>query len=108
MYIITNQKNVIIHISETIGYQNNGNVLVDNDTLAIAKMLVKQVYEVDEIPDDIVEYKYCYSDDKGFYKNSEYVEPRQDEEISKRLDNLENDVTNNQLAITDLYESMVK
>jgi len=30
-YIITDKNNVIIHISETIGYQENGNVLVESD-----------------------------------------------------------------------------
>ena len=40
-YVITNKDDVVIHISETIGYQENGNVLVDNGELAIAKPLVK-------------------------------------------------------------------
>ena len=28
MFILTNADNVIMHISETIGYQKNGNVLI--------------------------------------------------------------------------------
>jgi hypothetical protein len=74
MYIITDENNIIIHISETIGYQENGNVLVDNETLAIAKPLVKEVYEVESIDDGIEEAKYCYTEEKGFYKNPDYRE----------------------------------
>lgn len=74
MYIVTDNENKIIAISETIGYQSNGNVLVDNGNLAIAQILVKEVIEVDEIPTNVVENKYCYTAEKGFYKNENYQE----------------------------------
>lgn len=73
MYIITDKDNVIINISKTIGYQSNGNVLVNDGTLAIAKPLVNGVYEVDEVPEGIEESKYCYTEEKGFYKNENKV-----------------------------------
>ena len=74
MYILTDKDNIIIHISETLNYQENGNPLVDNDTLAIAKVLVENVYENVEVPEEIVASKYCYTQEQGFYKNPNYKE----------------------------------
>lgn len=74
MYIITNKNDVITHISKTIDYQKNGNPLIDDNTLAIAKIDVKDVYEVTEVPNEIEEQRYCYTEEKGFYKNENYKE----------------------------------
>ncbi len=90
-YIITDNRDVVIHISDTIGYQENGNVLVDNDTLAIAKPLVKEVYEVENVDEGICESKYCYTETDGFYVNPNYVEPK--EPIETRVDLIEERVT---------------
>ena len=67
MFIVTDKEDVIIHISETKDYQENGNLLVDNGKLAIAAYLVNEVYEIDTIDEGIVPSKYCYTADKGFY-----------------------------------------
>lgn len=101
MYIITDHKNVIIHISETIGYQSNGNVLVDEDSLAIAKPLVKRVYEVAEVPEEVKENKYCYTEEKGFYTNEDYKEPVDEND-------LQNQITELQLALAELVEGGTK
>ena len=90
MYIITDNENKIIAISETIGYQANGNVLVNNDNLAIAKILVKEVTEVQEIPENIVENKYCYTKEKGFYKNADYQEHYTNEDRISALEDTVN------------------
>lgn len=90
MYIVTDNENKIIAISETIGYQSNGNVLVDNDNLAIAKILVKDVIEVQEIPENVVENKYCYTEEKGFYKNENYQEYYTNEERISALEDTVN------------------
>lgn len=74
MFIVTDKEDVIIHISETKDYQENGNLLVDNGKLAIAAYLVNDVYEVDTIDEGVVPSKYCYTTDKGFYKNPNYKE----------------------------------
>ena len=76
-YIITNKDNEIIHISDTIGYQENGNILVDNGSLAIAKAPNEKmgVYEVEDVAEGICERKYCYTEEQGFYKNPNYREP---------------------------------
>lgn len=89
-YVITDKDDVVIHISETIGYQENGNVLVDNGELAIAKPLVKEVYEVEEIEENIVEAKYCYTKEKGFYKNENYREYFSEEQRISALEDTVN------------------
>lgn len=37
----------------------------------------QQLYELTEVPEDITEpyYRWCYTEEKGFYKNPEYIEP---------------------------------
>lgn len=90
MYIITDKDNVIINISKTIGYQSNGNILVNDGTLAIAKLLVNKVYEVDEVPEEIEEAKYCYTEEKGFYKNENYKEYYSNEERISSLEDVVN------------------
>lgn len=90
MYVITNNKDEIIKISDTIGYQENGNVLVDNDSLAIAKISVKGVFEVSDISSEVSEYKYCYTEEKGFYKNEDYVEHFSNEDRISALEDAVN------------------
>lgn len=72
MFIITDKNDVIFHMSETLDYQENGNLLVDNGNLAIAKGLEKGVFEVAEIPEGVEIQKYCYTEEKGFYPNENY------------------------------------
>lgn len=101
-YIITDENNVIIHISDTIGYQENGNVLVDNDTLAIAKPLVKGVFEIENIEEGIVEAKYCYTKEEGFYNNENYREPEPTD--TQKILELQEQITNLQLALAEIVE----
>lgn len=101
-YIITNENNIIIHISETIGYQENGNILVDNNTLAIAKPLVKSVFEMDNINEGIKENKYCYTEEQGFYENENYKEPEPTD--TEKIKDLQEQITNLQLALAEIVE----
>ena len=89
-YVLTGENDVVIHISDTLNYQSNGNPLVDNDTLAIAEYLVKNVYENVEVPEEIVESKYCYTKEKGFYKNENYKEYYSTEERISALEDTVN------------------
>jgi len=41
--------------------------------------------EVESIPDDFKEMKYCYTEEKGFYLNENYSEPINAEDETKRL-----------------------
>ena len=99
MYVITNHKNVIIEISETLGTQEiSGNVLVHNGSLAIAKNQVKEVYEVAEVPDEVIEGKYCYTSEKGFYANPRYNNDDEDiKNLETRVDLVE-DMINQSLG----------
>ena len=74
MYVLTDNEDVIIYISETIGYQKNGNPLVDNGTLAIASSLVKSVSDDITIPEGVEPYKYLYKEGE-FSENPNYVKP---------------------------------
>ncbi|MDL2281285.1 hypothetical protein LJC10_05480, partial [Selenomonadales bacterium OttesenSCG-928-I06] len=73
MYLVLDKDNVILYISETLGYQENGNVLVDEGRLAIAAILVKEVKEVAEVPAGIEAAKYCYTAGEGFTENPSYI-----------------------------------
>lgn len=80
MYILTNSskenENAIVHISETLNRQvGNNYYLINNDSIAIPPQFVKDVFEVEEIPEGVEAEKYCYTENEGFYKNPNYVEP---------------------------------
>lgn len=98
MYILTGNDNEIIKLSETLEYQDNGNPLVDNGTLAIAKYLVKGIFDVKKVPTEVKESEYCYTEEDGFYKNPNYQPSMPSEE--DRITDLE-------VAITELYEMML-
>lgn len=73
-YIITaNEDKRITDISTSIGYETNGNIILDNGT-QIACFREVQVHEVEEIPEGVTVEKYCYTEEEGFYKNSNYQE----------------------------------
>ncbi|WP_167955152.1 hypothetical protein [Anaerosporobacter faecicola] len=42
-------------------------------------------FEVESIPEDCKEMKYCYTEEKGFYLNEKYTEPINAEDEIKRL-----------------------
>lgn len=94
MFIVVDENDVVFHISESLDYQSNGNLLVDNGGLAIAKNIVKNVFEVEEVPSEIEVQKYCYTEENGFYKNENYKEYFTEEQ---RISALE-DVVNNLLG----------
>ena len=95
-YVLVDNQDVVMHISDTINYQENGNVLVDNDSLAYAKILVKKVHEVEEVPSEAVPYKYCYTEEDGFTANPNYVEPE-----PSQLDRMEQEIQNVKTSIED-------
>lgn len=94
MFILVNENDVVFHLSESLDFQSNGNLLVDNGGLAIAKFLVKDVFEVEDVPSEIEVQKFCYTEDKGFYKNESFKEYFTEEQ---RISALE-DVVNNLLG----------
>lgn len=89
-YIFVDEDDVIFHISETKGYQENGNVLVDDGRLAIPPSLIKEIYELGEVPEEIEVAKYCYTEENGFYKNENYREYFSEEERISALEDAVN------------------
>ena len=61
MKVVTYNDNSIAAIREEINYESNGNVLTDKGQ-GIAEILVKGVYDVEEIPSEVKEHKYCYTE----------------------------------------------
>ncbi len=84
MYIITDYDDVIFHITETVETQENGDISINNGSLIVAKSIIKGIYEVTEIPQEVAIHRYCYTKKEGFYKNINYVEPvnKNEERIS--------------------------
>lgn len=105
MYIVTDKNDVVFYMSESLDYQSNGNLLVDNGALAIAKYLVKDVFEVEDVPNGGEVQKYCYTEDKGFYKNENYKELEASD--TEKIKQLQEQVTDLQLALAEMYESEV-
>ena len=84
MFILTNKENEIIEISNTYELdEEHRNINVDNHAIAYAPDEKINVFEVEEIPENIEIAKYCYTKEQGFYKNENYVEP--EEPVEKRL-----------------------
>lgn len=96
MYILTNKENVVLHITKTLNRQPGTNYyLINNDSLAIPTNFIKEVYNIDDIPENIQEQKYCYTSKKGFYKNENYIEPKE---------SIEEQITDIQIALAELGE----
>ena len=75
MYLITvKEDNRIIMVGEALDYMSNGYPrLVDEDIAFPIDMV--NVYEVSEMPSEVIPEKYCYTESEGFYINPDYVEP---------------------------------
>lgn len=90
MKVVVYNDNSIAAIREEISYESNGNVKIGNNQ-TIGFWLVKGVYDVEEIPSEVEEHKYCYTKEKGFYINENYKEPV-DQEIETRISLVEDAV----------------
>lgn len=99
MYILTNKNNVIIHIGKTLEekedrYKIDNNIVFKeyktqdiDGNIEINKI---NMYEVEEIPKGIQEHKYCYTEEKGFYKNENYIQYYSNEERISALEDMVN------------------
>ena len=74
MFIITDVSDVVVYKSKTC-VEFNGCLMLDNNTLSWS-IPGSQYYEVDAIPDGHGIGKSCYTAEKGFYANPDYVEPK--------------------------------
>ena len=80
MYIITvkdneEQLNAILNWDMELDHLDNGYPKLVNKNIAFPSHMVN-VYEYkDDIPDYVIPSKYCYTEEKGFYLNPNWVEP---------------------------------
>ena len=75
MYIITTKDdNRIMATDRRIKYLPNGYPMLIDTNIAFASEIVN-VYEVSEVPSEVIPEKYCYTEADGFYINPNYVEP---------------------------------
>ena len=74
MYVITDHQDVILFVSPDIGYQENGNPLVNGGQYAIVQSLVGGVSEDIDVPDGVQPQTHIYRDG-AFAPNPAYVEP---------------------------------
>lgn len=91
MYIITDKKkNTIIGIGQEMDYLSNGYPrLIEENTAFVTEQV--NISEVATVPDEVEEEKYCYTAEKGFYPNPDWVEPETDD-IDTVLTELEKEV----------------
>ena len=86
MYIIVaKDRNLVLGIWDTISYQSNGNFLGPN--YAIAKSIVKEVVELEEIPEEVVPLHYSYID--GEFILTEELPPTIEEQLDDAVTALE-------------------
>lgn len=64
----------IIHISDDLDYQANGNYLIYDGILAIPPVICDMA-EVESIPEYVESEKWCYTTEQGFYENPGWTEP---------------------------------
>lgn len=113
MYVLTDENNVIMHICKIKGYEENGNVLIseNGEITAIPPHFINAQYEISEIPEGVTKQKYCYTQETGFYENENYKEivtPEMEiENLKKENKILQEQITDLQLAMTEMYESGV-
>lgn len=112
-FVLTNKENEIIEISNTYELdEEHRNINVDdNRAIAYGPDEVINMFEVEEIPENIEIAKYCYSEENGFYINENYVEPKPEitnEELMEQIKTLtkENESLNEQ--ITEIQLAMIE
>lgn len=102
-YVVLGRNSEVLAISDTINHQENGNVLINNDSIAIAEDLVKECVLVDTIPENIQVLKYCYNAELGFLLNPNWIEPVDDMTTMKnKLDLYEKQLQEQAGAIAEL------
>ena len=93
-YILTaKDDHRIMHISDDLGYQSNGNYLIYGGELAVPPILADMA-EVETVPEGVEPEKWCYADGE-FYVNPNYVEPMEPEDlgVEEALEILRGDVS---------------
>lgn len=95
---------------------------IESDTVFYVVDSNLQRVEVETLPSDYQDLKYCYTEEKGFYLNEEYSEPidpdsefkrlaKENEELKKKIasqetiiTHLDSQLTDTQIALTEIFE----
>lgn len=93
MYIITNNNNVIIAISNTYRLdEEHRNIILDEYNIAYGPNEVMNAFEVQEVPSEVEVEKYCYTEAQGFYKNPDYKQYYSIEDRVEALEQMMNEM----------------
>lgn len=84
MFIVCakNTKEFILS-GNTLVHQDNGYPLLVEEKTAFYPEAV-EVYEVENIPAEVVPHKYCYTTEKGFYLNPNYEQSESEQEKTEQ------------------------
>ena len=93
MIVITSKETNVYLMSGThLDYMDNGYPrLIDENTAFPTEMV--NVYENVTISEEVVPEKYCYTPEKGFYLNPNYVEPNKYGIPDETLESIQADYT---------------
>lgn len=87
MWVITNKEDsAIFGFSDVIEQHDSGYSKL-NDLGIVIKESDWRVYSVQEIPEEVIPGKYCYTEEKGFYENPNWVEPVEPDPTEEILQN---------------------
>lgn len=92
MFVLTAHDNSIVHITDDLSNRPNGDYLVDH-SLIYLQSSIKGIFEVDEIPSEVIPFKYKYANGE-FALNPNWQEPvAPDDEDAQELLNIIKGVT---------------
>lgn len=123
MNIITNINNIVVLKADSIEYGIYDEPFEKYKIIdgGITYYFIENncvVHDIDELPRDYKDMKYCYTETDGFYLNPNFVEPidyetetrrliEENEELKTTVSNLENNAIDSELEI-DFRLSMLE
>ena len=94
MIVVTmKDSNEIIAITKTISSTADEGYTRIDDCRFIVKASGYNFHEVEDVPNGILAYKYCYTIEKGFYENPDWVEPEIEDPIQEYRNQLASEVS---------------
>lgn len=103
MYLLIDNNNVIVKISDLITEREDGFYIEKEDCIYPPHLKVTLI-KIDNLPDGVMAYKYCYINN-NFELNSEYTE---NVNIENKVKNLEIENENLKTQIQTLSQTVVK
>ncbi|MDU4597204.1 MAG: hypothetical protein E6Y49_04485 [Clostridium sporogenes] len=110
MKILT-KNNKIIAISKIADIVSNG-IKLDNYILGISvgqdgqfSEELPKIYDVETVPPEVIEEKYCYTEEKGFYSNNEYNESK---DLKDEISSLKKQVDEQSKKLSEQNEAMAE